>query len=101
MDSKILLGKILQRFFDKKEINVEGYTSFGYIKETENAVYVTRVNGLDTRITFAQILKGIEAYKANTLLYQQGPISLMVYGITHVTSPVWSMLHLLDEHDYK
>ena len=49
MDSKILLGKILQRFKDQGVVKVEGYKSFGYIKETDNAVYVTREDGEDTR----------------------------------------------------
>ena len=41
MDSKILLGKIPQRFKDKTVAKVEGYNSFGYIRETDNAVVVT------------------------------------------------------------
>lgn len=48
MDSKILLGKILQRFKDQKITKVEGYNTFEYIKEQKNKLYVTRENGKDT-----------------------------------------------------
>jgi len=101
MDSKILLGKILQRFSDQKTAQVEGYNSFGYIRETDNAVFVTREAGDDTFIPFEKILKVIEAYKLRPNLYQEGPSALRDFGITHVTSPVWALLHLLKVEDYK
>lgn len=101
MDSKILLGKILQRLSDVKVAKVDGYSSFGYIKETENAVFVTRETGEDTRIPFEKILKGIETYKLTPSFYQQGPSVVRDFGIPHVTSPVWALLHLLKEYDYE
>lgn len=101
MDSKILLGKILQRYFDNKIAQVEGYNSFGYIRETENSVIISREAGEDTPIPFEKILKAIDAYKTNPKLYQQGPTALRDFGITHVSSPVWSILHLLSEDEYR
>lgn len=100
MDSKILLGKILQRFSDKKRCQVVGYNSFGYIRETNSSVYVSREDGDDTRISFNKLLIAIEAFKNNPNLYEMGPTMLRQFGITHVTSPIWSMLHLLDKEDY-
>ncbi len=100
MDSKILLGKILQRFSDKKTAQVEGYNGFGYIRETESAVLVTREAGEDTPVPFSKILKGIDAYKSDTSLYHSGPTALRDFRITHVTSPVWALLHLLSEEEY-
>jgi len=101
MDSKILLGKILQKFKAQKVAQVQGYKSFGYIRETENMVYVTREAGKDTPISFEKMKAAIEAYKSNPHLYNEGPSKLRDYGITHVASPVWSLLHLLDISDYK
>ncbi len=101
MDSKILLGKILQRFFDRKTTSVAGYNAFGYINETDNSVLVSREAGRDTRVTFKKILSGIEAFKINSALYQSGPSALQKLGITHVSSPIWSLLHLLNEDEYK
>ena len=101
MDSKILLGKILQRFFDKKISQVENYNSYGYIRETNSAVYVTREKGEDTRIPYEKILIGIETYKENPELYNEGPNALRNYGITHINSPIWSLLHLLSLKDYE
>lgn len=101
MDSKILLGKLLQRFKDKAVAKVEGYNSFGYIRETENSVLVTREAGEDTPVPFEKILKGIDAYKSNSALYQSTPTALRDFDITHVTSPVFALLHLLDKEDFK
>lgn len=101
MDSKILLGKILQRFKDRKVAKVEGYNSFGYIRETENSVFVTREAGEDTLIPFEKILTGIDAYKTNISLFQTTPTALRDFGITHISSPVFALLHLLAEEDYK
>jgi hypothetical protein len=101
MDSKILLGKILQRFKDKAVAKVEGYNSFGYIRETKNSIFVTREAGKDTVIPFEKILKGIDAYKSNSTMYQTTPTILRDFGITYVTSPVFALLHLLDEEDFK
>jgi hypothetical protein len=100
MDSRILLGKILQRFKDQGFAQVEGYNKFGYIRETHNSVIVSRENGKDTPVPFQKILIGIEAYQSNPDLYNGTPNYLHKLGITHVTSPVWAMLHLLRQHDY-
>lgn len=100
MDSKILLGKILQRFADKKTAKVEGYNKFRYIRETKKSVYVTREAGQDTPISLSKILTGIEAYQKHINLYDEGPAALRAFGITHVSSPVWSLLHLLEKEEY-
>ncbi|MBP6304270.1 MAG: hypothetical protein KBB37_03160 [Bacteroidia bacterium] len=100
MDSRILLGKILQRLKDNGKAQVEGYNSFGYIRETENAVWVTRETGDNTPVPFDKILKGISAYQSNSILYNQGPTALREFGITHVTSPIFALLHLLEKEDY-
>lgn len=101
MDSKILLGKILQRFFDKKIAKVEGYNSFGYLRETNNSVYVTREGGDDTLIPFNKIIDGIEAYQSNSELYDTPPTVLREFGIAHFTSPIFAFLHLLSKEDYE
>ncbi len=100
MDSKILLGKILQRFKDRTVAKVEGYKSFVYIRETENSIFVGRENSKDARIPFEKILTGIDAYKADTGLYKSNPTALRKFGITHITSPVFALLHLLDEEEF-
>jgi len=101
MDSKIVLGKILQRFSDQGLSKMDGYNGFEYLRETNNSVYVSRENGKDTRVSFKEILIGIDAYKSIPSLYNEGPLALREYGITHITSPVWSILHLLQPSDYK
>ena len=101
MDSKILLGKILQRLSDLGISKVDGYHGFEYLRETNNSVYVGREKGKDTSIPFNKIIMGIEAIKSDPLAYDKGPTVLRKFGITHITSPVWSLLHLLPIDDYK
>ncbi len=101
MDARILLGKILQRFYDKRVAQVKAYNAFGYLRETDHSVWVSRETGQDTEITFQKILLGIEAYQSKPDLYNEGPTALRDFGITHVTSPIWSMLHLLDKADFE
>ena len=47
------------------------------------------------------ILLGIEALQDDHTIYSAGPSSLRKYNITHLTSPVWAMLHLLPLSDYR
>lgn len=101
MDSKILLGKILQKFKDEQNSQVVNYKAFGYIKETDNAVFVTREAGEDTRLPFEKILIAIDAFKDDPELYDKGPSALRDYGITHINSPIWSILHLLPKSEYE
>ncbi len=100
VDARILLGKILQRFQDRSVSQVVGYNRFGYVRETNKAVIVTREDGKDTPIPFSKMIIGIEAYQNNPDLYLEGPNVLRDFGITRVNSPVWSLLHLLDKSDY-
>jgi hypothetical protein len=101
MDSKILLGKILQRFKDNKIARVEGYFEFSYIRETENALLVTREKGNDTPIPFKKILEGIDAFKSNPELYNSNPTALRAFNLKFTTSPIFALLHLLNENDYR
>jgi len=100
MDSKILLGRILQRFIDEKAARVPGYQSFGFLRLRTESVLVTRERGKDTPVPFSAILTGINAYQQNAELYQQGPSALRAFGISHVTSPVFALLQLLEQKDY-
>ena len=100
MNSNILLGKILQRFCDSGISRVEGFNSFEYLRETSIYVYVKRENGQETSIPFKKIIVGIEAFKLNPELFNLGPSALRPYGITHITSPIWSLLHLLAPEEY-
>lgn len=101
MDSKILLDKILQKFSDKKVSKVGQYNSFGYIRETNKAVHVTREDGKDTAVPFSKIIIAIDAFKENPELYLDGPGKLRDFGITHINSPIWSMLHLISVEEYQ
>jgi hypothetical protein len=65
MESKIILGRILQRFIDQGYAQVDGYNRFGFIEFKNQEVWVTREKGKNTKVPFAKILDGIEAYRNN------------------------------------
>lgn len=100
MDPRIILGKILQRFSDNGFCQASGYNKFEYLRENKNAVYIGREKDKDTRIGFEKLTLGIEAFQRNPSLYNEGPNALRDFGVTHVNSPVWSLLHLMKKEDY-
>lgn len=95
-----ILTKIISEFKSKGYSKVKDYKSFGYIRETKKAVIISREAGEDTRIPFKKIEQGIEAVKDNPSVYSSGPNSLRAYGITHINSPIWSLLHLVSKDEY-
>lgn len=95
-----ILTIILNEFRSNGYSQVMGYNRFGYIIETENAVVVSRETGKDTRIPIDKIVQGIEAVKSDPSIYNSGPNSLRKHGITHINSPIWSLLHLVSLSEY-
>lgn len=88
-------GELVGRLRELGYTQVDGYNRFGFIRTTDRAVYVTREKGEDTPIPFARIEKAINAVRQDPTVYSDGPGRLREFGITHVNSPIWSMLHLL------
>jgi len=86
---------ILERFRSRRVSQVPGYNSFGYVGETERAVIVSRENGKDTRVPIARLEIGVSAVRHDPGVYDGGPRRLRDYEIRYVTSPVWSLLHLV------
>jgi len=86
---------ILQRFRTQGVSQVPGYNRFPYISETDTAVVVGRERGKDTRIPFAKLEAGVSAVRRDPQTYDGGPGRLRDHGITHINSPVWSLLHLV------
>ena len=89
-------GILLSRFRERGLAQVEGYNKFGYIYETDNAVIVSRERGYDTRVPLETIEKAIEAVRKDPQVYNKGPSRLTEHGITHINSPVWAILHLVE-----
>ena len=87
--------ELINRFSHQKRAQVINYNSFGFIKTTDTAVYVTREKGKDTRIGYDDIETAVSAVRKDATVYKNGPGTLRDYGITHVTSPVWAIIHLM------
>jgi hypothetical protein len=98
--SEQILLKILKRFKEKGLAQVSGYKSFGYLRETPKSVYVSREDGEDTPVSHKLLLMGIGAYLQNPSLYNEGPVELRRFKITHVTSPIFALLHLIPKEEY-
>ncbi len=90
-----VVGEIVRRFKFRGYSQVSGYKRFGYIRETPNSVIISRENGKDTTIPFKKLYLAVEAIRKDKGIYSGGPQSLREHGITHVNSPVWSLLHML------
>ncbi|SHE45459.1 hypothetical protein SAMN05444008_101439 [Cnuella takakiae] len=100
MDPKILLGRVLQKMLDQGFSQYANYNRFNYIRHNKNEIVVDRENGQPTKIKFSKILIAIEGYTLNPEWYDCGPSKLRALGLTHITSPIHSMLHLLTKNDY-
>lgn len=95
-----ILSKILDEFRTRGFSQISGYNRFGYIRETGSAVFISRETGKDTKVPFSKIEQGIDAVKSDPSIYNAGPSKLRAYGITHITSPIWSLLHLVSLSEY-
>jgi hypothetical protein len=93
IDSK--LNIVVERFKKQGYAQVPGYNRFGYVNKTNKALVVSRENGKDTRIPFDKIVKAVDAIRENNSAYSNGPSALRKYGITHINSPIWALVHLL------
>ena len=100
-DNYKILQKMLEVFRSNGFAQVKGYNRFGYLRETDTAVFVSRETGKDTCVPFDKILLGIEALQDDSNVYSAGPSSLRKYEITRITSPIWAMLHLLPLSEYR
>jgi hypothetical protein len=101
MDAKILLGCILQKFIDVKVSQYKQYNSFAYISHSNSSLTVGREKGIETQIYFKKIIIGIEGYQSDISKYDKGPTALRSLNLTHITSPIHSLLHLLPWEYYK
>lgn len=99
MENKI--KTIVERFQKKGFAQVSGYKEFGYISKTDKALTVSREDGEDTKIPLIKIEEAINAIRSNNSVYDDGPSSLRKYGITHITSPIWALVHLLSLEEIK
>lgn len=100
MDPRIICGRALQEFICKGYAQVDGYYKFTYISHNSTSVTIGRETGKDTTISFNKLIKVIEGYQSNIEDYNEGPSKTRDYGLTHVNSPVWSILHLLPKEEY-
>jgi len=90
-----LITEILVRFKKQGYAQVAEYNRFGFISETDNYVLVSREKGKDTKIYFNKISKAIDAVRKDHKVFTEGPSRLRKYGLTHIMSPLWALIHLL------
>ena len=95
-----LAGEILSEFRRTGRAGVPGYKGFRFLRETEEAIHVTREGGQVARVPFSRLNIAIAAAVENPDVYEGGPSKLREYGLTHVTSPIWALLRVLPRERY-
>lgn len=90
-----ILTIIVARLIQQEYTQVLGYNKFGFVYQGDNHIVISRENGKDTKIHYRKLKAAIEAVREDTKIYSEGPSKLRQHGITHITSPLWSLLHLL------
>ena len=55
-DNYKILQKMLEAFRNNGYAQVKGYNRFGYLRETDTAVFVSRETGKNTRVPFDKVL---------------------------------------------
>ena len=101
MEAQIILGRILQKFIDNGFSKYLDYNRFGFIELKNSSVIVSREAGDNTPDPFKDMIIAIKGYQNNISLYDEGPSSIRTLGITHITSPIHSLLHLLPKEVYQ
>lgn len=100
MESQIILGRLLQRIIDQGYAQVKGYNRFEYIRHANKSITILRENGNEALVPFQKLLIGIQGYQNTPSDYHLSPTTLRSYGLTHITSPIFAILHLLDQSAY-
>jgi hypothetical protein len=90
-----LVQLINSRFESSGFAQVEGYNRFGFVRVTNASIIVLREKGTEARIPLKKIGVALTAVRSDHSVYTSGPDALRKHGITHVNSPVWSLIHLL------
>jgi hypothetical protein len=92
----IVVEELIFRFKMKRVAKVEGYDELKLVKQQGNNLIVTREKGKETEIPKSRILKAIEVVRKDPTIYDRGPGALHgSTGVTHITPPVWTILHLM------
>lgn len=94
-DVEKTISEIVSRFKQQGFTQVPSYNKFGFVQQSDNYVIVSRENGKDTKIYYKKLGEAIKAVQKDSLAYSEGPSKLRKHGLTHITSPLWSLLHLL------
>ena len=94
-NTNTLINEALIEIKSKGFAQVPGYKRFSYLRQTNSAVLLMREKGTETRVPFKTLARTFEAVRQDPSVYHDGPNRLREFGITHVTSPTWALLHLL------
>lgn len=87
--------ELVTRLEQQGYAQVPGYNRFGYVRQTGSYVVVSREKGKDTKIPLKKIAAAVDAVRKDSSVYTGGPSRLRRHGLTHITSPLWAILHLL------
>lgn len=95
-----IFTSILARLKEQGFSQVEGYVKFKYKSDSLVLINLIREKGKMVSINKDELKDIISEYLKSPELFDQGPSSLRAFGITYVTSPMWSLLHLVPKSSY-
>lgn len=95
-----IIDRIVMEAARRGEFPGRSEAVFRFEGSTASAVLVSRRNGNMVRVPRATLAMVAGAYASDPFAYARGPGSLRVYGVTHINSPVWALVHLLPPEAY-
>lgn len=100
MNKEALLQQLLLKFEKAGFSKYKQYNRFEYVDRSASAVTIRRQKGTTAAVPYKKLLYAISLYHEDPALYDAGPGRLHKAGISHVSSPVHSILHLAEKMAY-
>ncbi|MCB9197533.1 MAG: AAA family ATPase [Flavobacteriales bacterium] len=97
--TETILNKIITQL--KLQGKAKGRQNNFLLKSVEQSkIVLERANGNDVDIPFSTLKKAIQACVNDAAFYDGGLNAIEEIGITHIQSPVWALLHLVEKREY-
>lgn len=94
-----ILNKIITQL--KLQGKAKGRQNDFLLKEVQkNKIVLVRANGKDVDIPLSTLKKAIQVCVNDTEFYNGGLNAIEEIGITHIQSPVWALIHLVEKREY-
>lgn len=94
-DQDAIINCIIDAVQQAGVAQVPGYVAFKFVCLSGTTVVLRRRNGKTVRIPLSTLRIAVSAVVEDPTVYSGGPSRLREFGITHINSPTWALLHML------